>query len=83
MTKGKGGMRQKSLCDKGRGGQNTSYFIFSIKRSKINRGVGQKVNFHSEGGGGLRQKVTLHDMGGARVRQKVIFLMTMGVKSSG
>ena len=37
---------------------------------KIHRGVGQKVIFHSEGGGELRQKVILHDMGGSKGQVK-------------
>ena len=45
----------------------------------INRWVGQKVIFHSEGGGGIRQKVILHDMGGSDVQANSYFIMTMGV----
>ena len=47
---------------------------------KINRGVGQKVIFHSEGGGGLRQKVTLHDMGGSEGQAKSYFSYDNGCK---
>ena len=45
----------------------------------INRWVGQKVIFHSEGGGGIRQKVILHDIGGSDVQANSYFIMTMGV----